>query len=50
MPCCTKPTLVEVAIRTLIKELVATYEARRNKRRVAKPCEPCGAPQPEAAL
>jgi hypothetical protein len=48
MSCCTKSTVIEVAVRTLIKELVATYEARRNKRRSAKQCQPCETPEQEA--
>ena len=43
MPCITKTNLIEVAIRTLIRELVATYEARRRERRATKKCQPCGA-------
>ena len=37
MSCNTKGTLVEVAVRTLIKEIVATYETRRGVRR--RPCQ-----------
>jgi hypothetical protein len=40
MPCTTN-TLVEIAVRTLIKELIATYEARRRERRAPKKCQPC---------
>jgi hypothetical protein len=47
MPCCTKATVIEVAVRTLIKELVATYEARRNKRRAERQCPPCETPPQE---
>ena len=48
MSCCTKATLIDVAVRTLIKELVATYEARRNKRRSTKRCQPCETQELEA--
>lgn len=41
MPCTTKTTLVQVAVRTLIKEIVASYEARRRERRAPKRCQPC---------
>ena len=41
MPCTTKTTLVQVAVRTLIKEIVSSYEARRRERLAAKKCEPC---------
>jgi hypothetical protein len=41
MCCSTKLTVVEAAIRTLIKEVLATYEARRGKQRQAKACQPC---------
>jgi hypothetical protein len=36
MSCKTRATVVEVAVRTLLKEIVAAYEARRAKRH--KPC------------
>jgi hypothetical protein len=41
MPCTTRPNLVEVAVRTLIKEIIATYEARRRERRLPDKCPPC---------
>jgi|GEM_PF-4412124 len=41
MPCTTKTTLLQVAVRALIKELIATYEARRRDRRAPKKCLPC---------
>lgn len=41
MPCTTKATLVQVAVCTLIKEIIATYEARRRERRAQKKCLPC---------
>ena len=47
MPCTRKTTLVEVAVRTLIKELVATYEARRRERRAPKKRQPCEAREQE---
>jgi len=48
MSCTTRATIVEVAVRTLIKEIVATYEARRGKRRALKPCTPCAQRDQEA--
>jgi len=41
MPCTSETTLVQVAVRSLIKELVATFEARRRERRRIKKCQPC---------
>lgn len=41
MPCTTKTTLVQVAVRTLIKEIFATYEARRRERRAPEKCVAC---------
>lgn len=47
MPCNTKGTVLEVAVRTLIKEIIATYEARRGTRRRACQCESRKAPTSE---
>lgn len=44
MSCNTKKTIVEVAVRTLLKEIVAAYEARRGKRKNAtSACNACKA-------
>lgn len=39
-PCNPRGTLVELAITSLIKELVALADARRHRRR-ARACQPC---------
>ncbi len=46
MPCTTNTTLAQVAVRTLIKEIISTYEARRRERRAPRKCQPCEAREP----
>jgi hypothetical protein len=41
MSCTTKTTLVQVAVKALLKELIAAYADRRRERRAQAKCEPC---------
>lgn len=47
MSCNTKKTVIEVAVRTLIKEILAAYEARRGARRRSCPRTACKAQSAE---
>jgi hypothetical protein len=48
MACSSKGTVLEVAVRTLIKEIIATFEARRRARRRQSQCDTCRARTQEA--
>ena len=43
MPCTKKTFLAQVAVCTLIKEIIAAYETRRRERRALKKCQSCEA-------
>lgn len=40
-PCHPRATLIQAAVTTLIKELFATFEARRRARRARCTCDAC---------